>query len=283
MTGGGSMLRRIYLAFLVLLTFCIGFAEPVVQPVSQNVNVFVHSVDQTFPESLYKSIGTKTFNVQYIKLFADTEKKGYIVKAWYFQPGNSTLNYLIKIVDEKAKRELSYSFPGMRNATYIRLNPVLVVCPVDFKIYVNNQPLPDEAIQPRNENDGTGLVGLPSDVGGAMLRILVRADSGYREISEGIAVSKNDEISIQIIAGTFPTGGYRIELDEPDIIYPLAGKRGKITIGGTFYKPAKGDYVTQAFTTPSKTIQIGKLPTGEYDIVVNVQDLGEFIRTLTVK
>ncbi|HOH53948.1 MAG TPA: hypothetical protein PLN23_07070, partial [Fervidobacterium sp.] len=108
------MLRRIYLAFLVLLTFCIGFAEPVVQPVSQNVNVFVHSVDQTFPESLYKSIGTKTFNVQYIKLFADTEKKGYIVKAWYFQPGNSTMNYLIRIVDEKAKRELSYSFPGMR-------------------------------------------------------------------------------------------------------------------------------------------------------------------------
>lgn len=278
------MLRRISITIFVLMVFCLGFSEPVAQPVTQNVNVnvFVHSVDQTFPESLYKSVGTKTFNVQYIKLFVDGEKKGYIVKAWYFQPGNSTMSYLIRIVDEKTKREFSYSFPGMRNTTYINLNPVLVICPVDFKIYVNNQPLPDEAIPSKGKEDA-GLIGLPSDVGGAMLRILVRADSGYREVSEGTAVSKNDEISIQIVAGTFPTGGYRIELDEPDILYPLSGKRGKITITGTFYKPGKGDYVTQAFTTPSKTIQIGKLPTGEYDIAVNIQGLGEFIRTLMVK
>jgi len=148
LTGGGSMLRRISITIFVLMVFCLGFSEPVVQPVTQNVNVnvFVHSVDQTFPESLYKSVGTKTFNVQYIKLFVDSEKKGYIVKAWYFQPGNSTMSYLIRIVDEKTKREFSYSFPGMRNTTYINLNPVLVICPVDFKIYVNNQPLPDEAI-----------------------------------------------------------------------------------------------------------------------------------------
>jgi len=277
------MLRKLSLTVFVLMIFCLGFSEPVVQPVPQSMNILVHSVDQTFPESLYKSIGTKTFNVQYIKLFADTEKKGYIVKAWYFQPGNSTMNYLVRIVDEKTKREFSYNFPGIRNTTYIRLNPILIVCPTDFKIYVNNQPIPDETLPSKGDEDNIGLIGLPSDVGGAMLRILTRADSGYREVSEGIAVSKNDEISIQIIAGTFPTGGYRIELDEPDIVYPLSGKRGKITISGTFYKPSKGDYVTQAFTTPSKTVQIGKLPAGEYDIVVNVQDLGEFIRTLTVK
>ncbi len=277
------MLRKLSLTVFVLMIFCLGFSEPVVQPVPQSMNILVHSVDQTFPESLYKSIGTKTFNVQYIKLFVDTEKKGYIIKAWYFQPGNSTMNYLVRIVDEKTKREFSYNFPGIRNTTYIRLNPILIVCPTDFKIYVNNQPIPDETLPSKGDEDNIGLIGLPSDVGGAMLRILTRADSGYREVSEGIAVSKNDEISIQIIAGTFPTGGYRIELDEPDIVYPLSGKRGKITISGTFYKPSKGDYVTQAFTTPSKTVQIGKLPAGEYDIVVNVQDLGEFIRTLTVK
>jgi len=277
------MLRKLSLTVFVLMIFCLGFSEPVVQPVPQSMNILVHSVDQTFPESLYKSIGTKTFNVQYIKLFVDAEKKGYIIKAWYFQPGNSTINYLVRIVDEKTKREFSYNFPGIRNTTYIRLNPVLIVCPTDFKIYVNNQPIPDETLPSKGDEDNIGLIGLPSDVGGAMLRILTRADSGYREVSEGIAVSKNDEISIQIIAGTFPTGGYRIELDEPDIVYPLSGKRGKITISGTFYKPSKGDYVTQAFTTPSKTVQIGKLPAGEYDIVVNVQDLGEFIRTLTVK
>jgi len=277
------MLRKLSLTVFILMIFCLGFSEPVVQPVPQSVNIFVHSVDQTFPESLYKSIGTKTFNVQYIKLFVDTEKKGYIIKAWYFQPGNSTMNYLVRIVDEKTKREFSYNFPGIRNTTYIRLNPVLIVCPTDFKIYVNNQPIPDETVPSKGDEDNIGLIGLPSDVGGAMLRILTRADSGYKEVSEGIAVSKNDEISIQIIAGTFPTGGYRIELDEPDIVYPLSGKRGKITISGTFYKPSKGDYVTQAFTTPSKTVQIGKLSAGEYDIVVNVQDLGEFIRTLTVK
>ncbi len=277
------MLKKLSLTVFILMIFCLGFSEPVVQPVPQSMNILVHSVDQTFPESLYKSIGTKTFNVQYIKLFVDTEKKGYIIKAWYFQPGNSTMNYLVRIVDEKTKREFSYNFPGIRNTTYIRLNPILIVCPTDFKIYVNNQPIPDETLPSKGDEDNIGLIGLPSDVGGAMLRILTRADSGYREVSEGIAVSKNDEISIQIIAGTFPTGGYRIELDEPDIVYPLSGKRGKITISGTFYKPSKGDYVTQAFTTPSKTVQIGKLPAGEYDIVVNVQDLGEFIRTLTVK
>jgi len=285
LTGGGSMLRKISLTIFVLMMLCLGFSEPVIQPVTQNVNVNVlaHSVDQTFPESLYKSVGTKTFNVQYIKLFADKEQKSYIIKAWYFQPGNSTMNYQIRIVDEKAKKEFVYSFPGVRSTTYIRLEPVLVICPVSFKVYVNNQQIPDEVISSKDGEDSLGLIGLPSDVGGAMLRILTRTESGYKDISEGTAVSKNDEILLQIVAGTFPTGGYRIELDDPDIVYPVTGKRGKITITGKFHKPGKGDYVTQAFTTPSETVQIGKLPGGEYDIIAVIEGLGQLMRTLIVK
>ncbi|HRD20493.1 MAG TPA: protease complex subunit PrcB family protein, partial [Fervidobacterium sp.] len=80
-----------------------------------------------------------------------------------------------------------------------------------------------------------------------------------------------------------PTGGYRIELDDPDIVYPVTGKRGKITITGKFHKPGKSDYVTQAFTTPSETVQIGKLPGGEYDIIAVIEGLGQLMRTLIVK
>lgn len=260
-----------WVLILTFVMFIVGFSQP--------VQILVKSVDASFPDSLFKSTGSKTFNVQYIKLFSDAEAKGYIVKAWYFLPGTGTIVFKVRFVDEKNKKEYLYDFQGIRDKSYIRLKTLLLICPSNFKIYVNNEVIPEEKTE-----DNVIVVPEPiGEVGGKMLRILQRTASGFMEIPEGANASKDEEIIVQIIAGTFPTGGYRIEVDEPDIVYPVTGKRGKITITGTFYRPGKGDIVTQAFTTPTKSVSLGKLPAGEYDLYINVKDLGDFYRTLIVK
>lgn len=242
--------------------------------------VLVRQIMATLPEALYKSVGSKTFNVQYVLLFLEQDYKAYIVKAWSFKPTGPTFTYNIKLIDPTSKKEYAYQFPGTRSTSYIRLAPILVVCPQNFRIFVNEQELPYETYNSQQQGVEIPLVG---DFGGATMRVLRRTEKAFEEVSEGVSVSKQDEIFIQIVAGTFPTGGYSIEVQEPDIVYPVSGKRGRITIVGRFIRPGKGDIVTQAFTTPTKTVQIGRLPAGEYDIVVKIADLGEFFRTLTVK
>lgn len=249
---------------------------------AQTVQILVKPIDASLPDSLFKSTGSKTFNIQYLKLFSDNEAKAYIIKAWYFQPSNvfgGNLKFKMKFVDEKNKKEHIYEFQGIKDRSYFRLKPIFVLCPSNMKIFINDVLIPEE----KSKNEEMIIPVQTGDLGGAIMKVLQRAGSGYREISENDFASKDEEIFIQIIAGTFPTGGYRLELNEPDIVFPITGKRGKITITGKFYRPGKGDMVTQAFTTPSKTISLGKLPVGEYDIYVNIEDLGEFISTLKVK
>lgn len=248
---------------------------------SQPVQILVRSIDVSIPDALFKSTGSKTFNVQYIKLFSDLEGKGYIVKAWYFQPGTGIMNFKLRLVDEKGKKEYSYEFQGIRDKSYIRMKNILVICPANFKIYINNELIPEE--KPSTSDIIPEPTASAGEVGGAMVKILQRTVSGFAEISSGMTASKDEEVIVQIIAGTFPTGGYRIEVDEPDIVYPVAGKRGKITITGVFYRPGKGEMVTQAFTTPTKSVPLGKLPSGDYDLHVKIKDLGEFYLTFSVK
>lgn len=249
--------------------------------IAQSTFTFVKAFDASFPDSLYKSVGTKTFNVQYIKLFSDESGKGYIVKAWHFLPGNQIVNFKIRLVDEKNKKEYLYEFIGTRDKSYVRLKNILVLCPSNFRIFVNDQEVPDDF---KKISEGLGEGKMLGDIlEGAMVRILQRSGTTFKEIQQGEVGSKDEEVVIQIVAGTFPTGGYSIQLNEPDIVFPVAGKRGKITITGTFVKPGKGDMVTQAFTTPTKNVSLGKLPVGEYDLYVNIENLGEFLLTLSIK
>jgi len=272
--------------------------QTIVQPgISAVQNIFVHSVDQTFPESLYKSVGTKAFSVQYIKLFADKDQKAYIIKAWCFQPGSSTIKYQIRIVDEKGKEEAVYVFPGARSTTYIRLEPILVICQTNSKVYVNDQQIPEEVISTsESEIKETGLFVLPSGMTDARLTVLTKAASGYKEIAEKTSVWKDEEVFIQIVAEMLSTGTYKIELSTPNIVYPSGGKKGRISMSGSFYKLGAGystssasqsatgqSSAVQAFMISSEVVRIGKLPTGEYDIVVDIEALGQFIRTLVVK
>lgn len=249
---------------------------------AQTIQILVKPIDASLPDSLFKSTGSKTFNIQYLKLFSDNEAKAYIIKAWYFQPSSATggiFKFKVKLVEEKSKKEYIYEFQGIRDKSYFRLKQIFVLCPSSVKIFVNDEFIPEE----KDKSEEIIVPVQTGDLGGAIMKVLQRTGSGYREISESDFASKDEEIFIQIVAGTFPTGGYRLELNEPDIVFPITGKRGKITITGKFYRPGKGDMVTQAFTTPSKTISLGKLPVGEYDIYVNIEDLGEFISTLKVK
>ncbi len=267
------MKRVIGLLFLTVL-FTFSFA--------QTVRILVKPIDASLPDSLFKSTGSRTFNIQYLKLFSDNEVKSYIIKAWYFQPSNvfgGNLKFKVKFVDGKNKKEYIYEFQGVRDKSYFKLKPIFVLCPSSMKIFINDELIPEE----ESKSEEIIIPVQTEDLGGAIMKVLQRTGSGYREISESDFASKDEEIFIQIVAGTFPTGGYRLELNEPDIVFPVTGKNGKITITGKFYSPGKGDMVTQAFTTPSKTISLGRLPAGEYDIYVNIEDLGEFISTLKVK
>lgn len=264
-----------------IIVFILSIVTFVTLATAQSMLIFVKPVDVSFPDSLYKSVGTKTFNVQYIKLFSDESGKGYIVKAWYFQPGNQIVNFKIRLIDEKNKKEYIYEFTGTRDKSYVRLKNILVLCPSNFRIFVNDQEVPDDF---KKVSDGLGGDKMPGDIlKGAMVRILQRSGTTFKEIQQGEVGSKDEEIILQIIAGTFPTGGYSIQLNEPDIVFPIAGKRGKITITGIFVRPGKGDMVTQAFTTPTNNVSLGKLPVGEYDIYVNIENLGEFLLTLSIK
>jgi len=267
--------RMIFLVILVLLS---------ISTFAQVSGLFVKNVNVSFPEYLFKSVGSKTFSVQYIKLYEDNESKGFLVKAWTFQSvtmRQTSVNYKIRALSQDGKSEYSQEISGVRDKSYVRLPLVLVILPAKYTLYINNQII--EESKPSSSNGGDLKVPIFGDSEQAGIRLLLRTTTGYREISEAEQISKDDVVLLQIVAGTFPTGGYRIELNEPDIVYPVGKNFGKITVNGTFYRPKPTDMVTQAFTTPSKTIEIGKLPTGQYEIIVNVKDLGEFRRILTVK
>ncbi|AMW33157.1 PrcB C-terminal [Fervidobacterium changbaicum] len=249
---------------------------------AQNTQFIVKKLTVTFPDPLFKSVGTKTFSVQYIKLYEDKESKGYILKAWLFQSVNvqETKNtFKIRAVSADGKKEYVEELKAERDKLYLRLPLVLVIMPSNYTLYVDNQ------IVEQSKQTSGGDVNVPifGDKSEAGMVLLVKTQSGYRAISEGETISKDDVVLLQIIAGTFPTGGYRIELDEPDIVYPVGNNPGKITLTGTFYKPGPGDMVTQAFTTPTKTIELGKFPAGQYELVVNVKNLGEFRTIFNVK
>ncbi|MGQ9856931.1 MAG: protease complex subunit PrcB family protein [Fervidobacterium sp.] len=255
------------------------------QQSSQNQSILIKQLNVSFPDHLFKTVGTKTFNVQYIKLFEDRESKGYLIKAWTFQPvtasTTSQKEISYKLAFSYGKEEYSYQINGVRDKSYVRMPLLLVICPAKYVISINSQVIPEEKEEKTVGGEVEVPIGVQSE--GAMVRILKRLDAKYAEITEGTSASKDDYLLIQIVAGTFPTGGYRIEVNEPDIIYPVGNNPGKITITGTFYRPKPGDMVTQAFTTPTKTVEIGKLPAGQYEVIITIKDLGEFRRILVVK
>uniref|UniRef100_A0A832IL68 Protease complex subunit PrcB family protein n=1 Tax=Fervidobacterium pennivorans TaxID=93466 RepID=A0A832IL68_FERPE len=249
---------------------------------SQGTELFVKKLTTTLPEYLFKSVGTRTFSVQYIKLFEDEESKGYILKAWLFQPlttQQTNTSFKIRAISPDGKKEYTEEIAGTRDKSYIRLPLILVILPAKYTLYVNSQVIE----QPKPTTGGEVSVPIYGDKESANIKLLVRTQTGYRAIDEGEEVSKDDVIFLQVIAGTFPTGGYRIELNEPDIIYPVGKNPGKITVTGTFYKPGPGDMVTQAFTTPTKTIELGKFPAGMYEVIVDIKNLGEFRTIFNVK
>jgi len=266
-----------FLAMLLLSSVFFG------QQSLQTAGTVIKQLEVSFPDHIFKTVGTKTFNVQYIKLFEDKESKGYLIKAWTFQPlttsAASQKELVYKVTFTYGKEEYSYQINGVRDKSYVRMPLLLVMCPAKYTISVNSQVIPEE----KKTSGGEAEVPILEQIEGAMLRVLKHADTKYVEISEGVPASKDDYLFVQIIAGTFPTGGYRIEVNEPDIVYPVGNNPGKITITGTFYRPKPGDMVTQAFTTPTKTVEIGKLPAGQYEVIITIKDLGEFRRVLVVK
>lgn len=267
------------ICLLIVLAITVVFS---VLSFAQGTELFVKKLNTTLPEYLFKSVGTRTFSVQYIKLFEDDESKGYILKAWLFQPlttQQTNTSFKIRAISPDGKKEFTEEIAGTRDRSYIRLPLILVILPAKYTLYVNSQVVE----QPKPTTGGEVSVPIYGDKESANIKLLVRTQTGYRAIAEGEEVSKDDVIFLQVIAGTFPTGGYRIELNEPDIVYPVGKNPGKITVTGTFYKPGPGDMVTQAFTTPTKTIELGKFPAGMYEVIVDIKNLGEFRTIFNVK
>jgi hypothetical protein len=272
-----ARVKNVYLLTILAITLVFS-----VFSFAQGTELFVKKLNTTLPEYLFKSVGTRTFSVQYIKLFEDDESKGYILKAWLFQPlttQQTNTSFKIRAISPDGKKEFTEEIAGTRDRSYIRLPLILVILPAKYTLYVNSQVVE----QPKPTTGGEVSVPIYGDKESANIKLLVRTQTGYRAIAEGEEVSKDDVIFLQVIAGTFPTGGYRIELNEPDIVYPVGKNPGKITVTGTFYKPGPGDMVTQAFTTPTKTIELGKFPAGMYEVIVDIKNLGEFRTIFNVK
>ncbi len=254
-------MKKVVTFWMVLLLVTLNFSQVIVKEVSTK-----------FPEMLYKQVGTRTLNFQYIELFADTDLVGMIVKGWYFV-GTQKIDskkFEVKVVSE---RETSYYFDGKRQGSYIYLNPVLIVCPANSKILIDNVEFykPKKTVLPVEGDE---------KMVGAYIVASVIQNGRYVERE---AVTTQDHVYIKIVAGTFPTGGYSIQTNEPEIVFPVGNNKGKIVITGYFKTPGKGEMVTQAFTTPTAYVEIGRLPKGDYEVIANIENLGTFRFVLKVE
>jgi len=76
--------------------------------------------------------------------------------------------------------------------------------------------------------------------------------------------STQDFISILISRGDFPTGGHEIEVTS------LSFEDNKLLLSADFTDPSEDVPVTQAFTSPTALIPIGRLPAGEYKVRLHI-------------
>ena len=81
------------------------------------------------------------------------------------------------------------------------------------------------------------------------------------------AATENDFISILVSRGTFPTGGYTLQIESFSWLESFPVKfRCQINLTD----PGEGVAVSQAFTNPSLLMPIGKLTAGEYIVEIHI-------------
>jgi len=82
-----------------------------------------------------------------------------------------------------------------------------------------------------------------------------------------ILATEQDFISILVSRGTFPTGGYTLQVESFSWLesYPV-----KFRFQVNFTDPGEGVMVSQAFTNPTLLVPIGKLSPGKYQVEIHI-------------
>ncbi|ANQ54166.1 hypothetical protein BG95_07015 [Thermosipho sp. 1063] len=232
-----------YLFFLFLLCVSTFFS----------INVMVYKVDAVFPDQMFNFVGTKSNMIYYLKLFDDGLQKGYIVKGWYFIPKKfiekTTLK--IKLEDETMYMEIKNKKDGI----YSVISPFLLICPSKSRVYLG-----DYEIDKVEKNTEVGAVLMPrfekqGIYTGIVTQRFIQKDS----------FNSDDEIYVVISMGLQKTGGYSLVLQDYTV------NENKVLINLYFKEPEKGSIVTQAFSVPSYSLNLGALKSGEYTIKVIVK------------
>jgi len=86
---------------------------------------------------------------------------------------------------------------------------------------------------------------------------------------ENVTVQATDQdfISILVLRGDFPTGGYTLQVESFAWLesYPV-----KFRLQVNFTEPGEGGATTQEFTSPSLLVPIGKLTPGKYQVEIHI-------------
>jgi hypothetical protein len=89
-------------------------------------------------------------------------------------------------------------------------------------------------------------------------------DIVIKKAAQPSAFSVDEDLNLVVMRGVFNTGGYGISIER------VERQANMFTVYATYTDPGEGMMVTQAFTQPTATIAIGKLPENSYEAKLKV-------------
>jgi hypothetical protein len=89
-------------------------------------------------------------------------------------------------------------------------------------------------------------------------------DIVIKKAAQPSAFSVDEDLNLVVMRGVFNTGGYGISIER------VERQANMFTVYATYTDPGEGMMVTQAFTQPTATIAIGKLPENSYEARLKV-------------
>ncbi|AEH51418.1 protease complex subunit PrcB family protein [Pseudothermotoga thermarum] len=235
-------MQKLFFAFLLFGVTLMGF-------------VYYAPVEVVFPSEYYQSVGTRSFNVQYMILSKENEIV-LLLKAWRFAPALvSTDVFDVQIVGPNFVH--SFEIKGKRRNFYIDLPQHLFILPKETsKILVSGLEV-DLQVQ---KSKDTFLV---KPVRGTNEPSVLIFDENRKQTTR---FEFGTKIFVVISAGEKPTGGYSIEVDS------VLVEEGKIIIKAHVVSPKPTDMVTQVFTYPAVEVELVGLQKGLYTMQVLLVD-----------
>lgn len=224
----------------------------------------VIQINNTIPEELFTSFGTRTKNVQIYDLTPEVGTNRVLaIKGWWFSPIDipvveNTWIRLFNNGDEKA----SFKMPLTRSTMYRNVEPLLLVIPD----YIDELELLGVSISFTSLKEEFGDLNYEEFpyMGKFMEKSVFTGKNVDSTFIETNYLEKQDSPVIVVAAGSKPTGGYSLSITRVTLNNNL------IEIEATLTAPSKDSFVIQAFTFPSAAIMVEPLPVGQYQIQVRL-------------